>query len=252
MNRVISFFFTLIIISCNDSEVINDPMDDPMPNVESLGQAEIEPRLDENCIEIFSEVDCEVIHVGQKPLPEELKVYLPEYSNPINTLLLFEDENNNELAVEITNKTFKESITTRYTSIIPPNCKGYCLDNEIAKVFLQSDVFSLELALTTHFQGLIDEIDPNNNIGTGFLVYGKTKNSISIIFNLPIANFEDQLIEHTPDQITFHENIELNGNNYANLFSNENRTFGDEKIYLDLDNGLIAVRDSLGVLWTRK
>lgn len=47
----------------------------------------------------------------------------------------------------------------------------------------------------------------------------------------------------------------INFNNYSGIYSNENNiipgTRHQEKIYFDTKAGLIAVRDSLGVLWTR-
>jgi hypothetical protein len=53
----------------------------------------------------------------------------------------------------------------------------------------------------------------------------------------------------------FHETVSLNNTTYSNVYSNENKEnvtvyTRKEKVYFNQETGLIAVRDSLGTLWT--
>ena len=75
------------------------------------------------------------------------------------------------------------------------------------------------------------------------------------MFDLPIQDNGNEAVNPDTTHIRFHETISLNNTIHSNVYSNENKENvtgykRKEKVYFNVDEGLIAVRDSLGELWT--
>ncbi|MFT6338144.1 MAG: hypothetical protein ACI86M_000871 [Saprospiraceae bacterium] len=73
------------------------------------------------------------------------------------------------------------------------------------------------------------------------------------MFDLPIEDFNNQSVEPDIIHIRFHESITLNNAKYTNFYSNENKidVYGyirKELVYFNVENGEIAVQDSINVL----
>ncbi len=121
---------------------------------------------------------------------------------------------------------------------------------------LTTDKFSLRIVLNTGLNvGVASSQNPNEFIESSFSIFAIKENSRQLIFDLPIENYNGEQIVPDTTNIRYHQNIELNNSNYTELYSNENLNVAGlirkEKVYFHPKNGLIAVRDSLGNLWTR-
>ena len=126
---------------------------------------------------------------------------------------------------------------------------------------MNSDKFSLYIALYTGLEGGIgSSADQNQYIRSSYTISAfSNDNSRQTVFSLPIEDYNDEPIIPDTTRIRYHEEVVLNNSTYTGIYSNENLIPGvnatglnrKEKIYFDPQKGLVAVRDSLGILWTK-
>lgn len=206
-----------------------------------------------SCQEGIIRDSCSLVFVGERKLSEYAKSKFPDYCLEFGSTVEFENADNEKISATIINRDYQTSAYFIITSFNSPDCTYYCLENEAAQIVLESDRFTLEIDLQPGIRiGAVGYSD----VETRFSIFAQYQNTRQYIFGLPIEDNEGQPIV-TPDTnyIRYHEIILLNGKEYTELYSNENNNANGlvrkEKVYFHPKNGLIAVRDSLGELWTK-
>jgi len=207
-----------------------------------------------DCKSISTNV-CEFIYIGSKRLSEKSKDLFNEFCFGPKSQIVFKDQNGNQLISIVDEQKFvttRSSITTNFTS---PDCKTICLDSEQAVWGIESKRFALEISLGLNINFDATEEYSDDKIQTTFVVWAKEGNSKQAIFIFPIANGENFDIIPDTTNIRLHKTIEINGETFTNVYSNENLNVNGlirkEKVYFSKALGLIAVRDSLGILWLK-
>jgi len=253
MKKYLLILLLPILLFCCDDDDNTTPEDLTGP---CLSETSVE-FSNTSCESNFSNDDCEVIHIGSKDLSENVKTDFVDFCNTTESELLFEDPDGNTITCYILEKSFRKNVYQIVSNFNTADCKRYCLDNEEAVVVLASDKFSLRIVLVTGLEFGINDMNSEEKINTSFSIFAMKENTRQIIFDLPVEDFFDEPIVPDTTTIRHHESITLNNSSYTDVYSNENNlnTPGlerKEKVYFHSKNGLIAVRDSLGVLWTRQ
>ena len=249
----LAFSILIVISCCSDDDIL-----EPGPTI-CLEDFEI----DINPVDCQDEIkdDCEMLYQGSSSLSDGAKAQFNNFCPGINSTLTFENSNNVVLFGFLTEKTFETDIFSikRYSK-----CQHFCLDNENAKIILVSDKFSLRINLLTSLTHTINsmvEIIPESQTVYSILAFTKNQETGSSvgqqIFELPIEDSNNEpVVDPDTTHIRFHETINLNNTTYSNVYSNENNenvtgNTRKEKVYFNQEIGLIAVRDSFGMLWTK-
>lgn len=248
MRKLILIIMPFILMSCNESS-----FEEEILNNECLTDFEIEQATN-NCDSTLLSQNCDILYLGPKSLSENLKSDFKDFCNSVDTELIFEDSNGNtNLGIIQEKKFYKDSylISSHFSN---PDCEGACLSNEEAYVILQSDKFSLKIMLLTGLNIGFNGEYSNENIVSKFSIWALNENIRQLIFEIAVENYLDEQINTDTSYVRYHENITLNDKDYSGIYSNENNNVNGlifkEKVYFDLKGGLVAVRDSLGVLWT--
>ena len=220
-----------------------------------LAEAEASNSSD-SCSSSFFNQNCELNYIGSKGLSESSKSKFVDFCFPQDSAILFEDSFGNKMECFISEKKYSKGTYSIISSPSSPQCEHFCLENEEAYVVFKTDKFSLRIVLSTGLNpGVGFSQNPQKFIESSFTIYAMKENSRQLVFDLPIENFKDEQIVPDTTNIRYHQNIQLNNSNYVELYSNENLNVAGlirkEKVYFHPQNGLVAVRDSLGTLWTR-
>lgn len=233
--------------------------DDDMNGNEAFSQ---DKCLTETTISVSNDVcnppavgqDIDYVHVGSKSLSETSKADFVDFCFALGSDIGFSDANGNSTTANIRRKEFNTLAyeVTRYQS---SGITEYCLESEEAFTELSSEEFTLRINLVAGFNAGIDTATVRENITTGYFIWAFNENARQVIFDIDVEDYLDEAIESDTSYVRYHDEIILNGTNYTELYSNENN-YGNglgrkEKVYFHPKDGLIAVRDSLGVLWTR-
>jgi hypothetical protein len=200
---------------------------------------------------------CSIFYAGKKALSSQLKSQFIDYCIPENNRILFEDSLGNTTAGRIDYKYYRTGNSTTYTNPFSSSCIGYCLENEEATTVIDSEKFSLRISLNSRLRGLIDTTDINKNIFCGFSIFAQKENTSQFVLGIDVENYLEEFIEPiSSTTYTFHDSIVLNDASFLDVYSNQDFSpMGlerKEKVYFSVKEGVVAVRDSIGVLWTKR
>ena len=255
--------FTLLFLSCFlilacESEEIMTPEEGAKDCLRDLT-----PDAAITDCSTFSNPDCFLIEVGTSQLSQSSKETFADFCAEENTTITFVDAEENQLTCDVWNKNFSEQ-QFKITRLASPTtqCTTYCLNGEQARVSLRSDRFSLDITLHNELTGgLAVEQNLEESTGIAYNIWALYNQSTSggnaqTIFDMSLEDFNNERVSPDTSYIRFHSSIMLNGVEYTDLYSNENREnitgyTRKEKVYFHPEDGLVGVRDSLGVLWTR-
>ncbi len=255
-----------LVSSCKKEDINPDLPSPGSGSIAELGLCLSDMEVSEN--EIFScdsppsFEHCELIYLGKRELSAFAKEHFKDFCSKINSEVEFVDKNGLKLRCSVFHKDYNEGAHTLISnSNDSTNCKRFCLDSEDASISLISDRFTLDVYLQLGVSvTTVMSQDSKDIAETRFSIFARNQNLGQQIFSVPLLDTNDELIS-APDTIAigvrYHTDVLLNNKRYSDIYSNENRgeinglTF-KEKIYFHRENGLIAVRDSLGVLWTRE
>ncbi len=242
------FCFCILICSCLDEPDNNIPED-----VHCLNNQLVEDgNLDCTDINNF----CETELLGELKLSQSMKERFVDYCLSQNSFIKFKNEEGTSLPVEIKSKRYT---TNRSILTLSPgnlDCKNYCLENEVAHINLECSRFNLDVSLFSHIKLNFDpQNEPQPQLTGSANIMARLGNTAQTVFSMHLEDANGMEIEQDTFSIRFHPSITLNGQTFSDIYSNENNNstslFRKEKIYFDPNVGLIAVRDSLGVLWSR-
>ncbi len=240
--------FTLICCK-NDDNLIKEVIQEICLNEITINES------NESCESAFINQGCEVIHIGSKSLSDNIKSDFVDFCNFLGSELTFVSSNGNLTIGIIQKREFNTGTAVISTGFNTPNCVNYCLENEEALIELRSDRFSLRLVVNTGLNFGIDSTNASEEVVSGFTIWSVYENTRQVIFQIDVENYFDEPILPDTTYARYHNNVTLNNTNYTELYSNENNNANGlvrkEKVYFHPKNGLIAVRDSLGVLWVR-
>lgn len=243
--RYILFGLMFFVLSCNDE--IEDQiilLDSCVNKYRLAGQY---PEVHQT----FANVGCDPVILGPKKLSEQIKLDFVDFCN--RNSVMFLNSLGQELEGVIKNKSYKKSIFEIRDSI-SQRCITHCLRNEEALVEIVTDKFAIEIILNTRLNYRVVHTNSVEESMSGYSIYAKLLNKKQSVFDISIENFLDEPIFPDTSIITYHESIILNGESFNEIFSNENQSLLDverkEKVYFHTQKGLVAVRDSLGELWT--
>jgi len=247
--NLFSLFVLLLICSCSDEPDTNPPS--------------VEQCL-ENQIAEDGFLDCSVLNnscptelLDQFNLSQSMKQRFPDYCLAENNVINFEDAQGETLSVLIKSKRFSKNRAILTLSPGNFDCQNFCMENEIATMELECSRFSLDINLWNNIKLEFDQTgEPNPKPIGEANIMAKLGNTKQTVFSMILEDEEGMTIEPDTFSIRHHSNIQLNGNVYTDIYSNENNNatslLRNEKVYYDPNLGLVAVRDSLGVLWSRK
>jgi hypothetical protein len=200
--------------------------------------------------------NCELVDIGTKELSENIKSKFVDFCNDLNSELTFYDSIGNTINARISEKEFKSGNYNVSLNFNSPNCENYCLNNEEASIIISSSKFTIEVVLYTGINFNTSTENLNELIETGYAIWAIKGNSKQVIFQLPIEDHLNQEIIPDTSYIRFHEEIELNNTNFNDIYSNENNFANGlvrkERVYFNKEIGLVGIRDSVGILWTKE
>ncbi len=263
-NTVLNFYvvlFIFLLVGCSEEE------QSPSNNPSEKCLTELDPVVYEsmnaeyNC-DLESEENCEsYAYLGSASLSENLKANFVDFCNALQSKIYFSDNNDNRIEGIVDDKIYHK-VAGEIIRLSSSQCRIACMEIEEALIKLSTERFSLLMRLynTTDYS----ETDLEYQFrGTEFEITAKSvPNANGVqgsqrVFRILLE--DDNYDPAIPDtlNIRYHESILLNGKLYSNLYSNENAIIGinglfqKERVYFHPTDGLIGVRDSLGVLWTR-
>lgn len=250
--HIISLLLILLYMGCqkSDDEIQSiSPEECLIMKTYDKEDAACESRISQN-----KDLD----YLGQKGLSETSKLSFIEFCYSINTELSFFDSIGNSINGRIISKEYKSG-NTLATTFNCPECVDSCLDNERARLVIESEYFNIRIDLVTRISNSLPFSNKEEPVTT-YVIWSTKNQSSQAIFTMDFENHLDESILPDSSFIKFHQKIRLNDNDYFDIYSNESVFMNDrvkgiernERIYLSLQNGLIAVRDSLGILWTKE
>ena len=230
----------VVLFSCSKEEKLISECLDTLTVLENEG----------DCVMSETSEDCELIHLGYFDLTSTAKSQFIDFCTPLDGTLSFVNVGGQTLEATVTEKEFIEDTYTIH-SFGQGLCKTFCLDNERATLSFVTDKFSLDLnILTTIANGHLDV----KNISV--IIFARKGNTRQDVFDLSVEDFDGNPIDPDTTRIRYHENISLNGLDFTDIYSNENNDGNglvrEEKIYYSINEGLIAVQDSLGTMWLKE
>ncbi len=254
-----------IILGCsedNEEPITEEPtMEDPATETSSkcLDGFELDVRLG-NCQTEYNG-ECILTYIGSSVLSTESKSNFINFCLELDSTFSFVNDQDKRLECKVTEKTY-ETLVHSITKYSEP-CEEFCMDNEGAEIIYRSDRFSLRIelirVLTRELNNMNEWVYEPATIYAIKAIFDIQENGGSksqFLFQLPIEDKNyDPILDPDTTRIRFHESISLNNLSYSNVYSNENKEIGNgytrkEKVYFNVEEGLIAVRDSFGVLWT--
>lgn len=250
----------LFLASCCSEEAIDDPEDifDITKETVCLNDYEIKihPYTCENSED---DGECEFIYLGSLSLSTDAKENFTNFCPPVASEYLFENDENITMPCRVIEKSFetRQYTSTRYSQ----PCVKRCLDIQMAKIDLESESFTMDISLYTGYDYkkiAANQYDYVNETAYRIRAWTPTENGGKTgqsVFLLPIEDENYNPVIPDTVNIRFHETIDLNNKVYTNIYSNENKENVNnynrkEKVYFNVEKGLIAVRDSLSTLWT--
>jgi len=208
-----------------------------------------------NCSNLLFGNNCQKFFADKKGIPNEFKSYFSDFCNPLESVINFKNEEGKTIEARVEEKKYETDSYAIVASYGEPDCKLFCMENEVATIVLASEKFSLEINFLTGLNDDINEDNLDENFSLRYSIFAKFKNTAQHIFSLEVANAANELVEPDTSYIRYHENIELVGSIYSNIYSNENLDVPGlvrkEKVYFHNTDGIIAIRDSTGVLWRK-
>ena len=194
------------------------------------------------------------VYLGNKKLPLAAKLNFKDFCRDEHEPIIFKDSNDVLLSVNVSDKLYEQGYWFQYNSN-GGECESFCLDIERAELILESDRFGLYIILQSYHTSLSE--DPFRSTETGYRIFAAGENGNQSIFSLGFLDHEDNFIfPDTTRRIKYLKEFKPHGNSYEEVFTNEEYTTPTlkrkEVVYFSLDDGLVAVRDSLGVLWVRE
>jgi hypothetical protein len=248
MKQISGLIFFIFLIGCskdNSNDIIN-PSNCLTNKIAKLTQ--------NDCKAISGSI-CEHIYIGSKKLSVKSKNLFNDFCFGPKSQIIFKDHNGNQLISIVDEQKYVTSRSAISTNITSTDCKTICLDSEEVVWGIKSERFTLEINLVLIINFDITQEYLDDKIQTSFVIWAEEGNSKQAIFILPIANGENFEIIPDTTYIRLHNTIEINGETFTNVYSNENLNVNGlirkEKVYFNKTLGLIAVRDSLGTLWRK-
>ena len=265
MKKIILFSITAILILACNSENEENPSHTNNEDVE----LECLSGFENEVVNLFCndpEIDsCEYLYAGIQHLSDYAKESFIDFCFPLDSEVVFEDSSGEEVICDVVRKRYRNGSSSISTAVGAPVCRRYCLDNQKASIELKSGKFHLEISVLTYLSGSADtEEELKTNVETRFqiascfeeVIGNVTSRTHNSFFFLPIEDFNQNVIIPDASEISYHESIVLNGVSYEDVYSSEVPQISNSKVredvYFNVDLGLIAVRDSLDVLWTKK
>ena len=201
--------------------------------------------------------DCPKINLGFKALHPQVKLEFVDFCYREGGNICYTDSADNTIIITVEEKSFRNWVSNITTDFNTTICKSFCLDNQVAKIELISERFSIDIEFGTglnffeistndYSENIVSDLEINSNSDTG---------KRQFIFSVPIWDYKDEKLEFKDSDIIYYEKIELNNIEYTEVFTNQDfnrvKAHTHEIVYFNLKEGLIGVRDTLGVLWTK-
>ncbi len=251
IHLVILLLFLTLVACKNDDDY------DPVEEIEEkicLNETTIQ-ESNESCESALINQNCEVIHLGSKSLSENIKSDFVDFCNVEGSELTFTNSNGRTIVGTVEHRAFITNASMIVSGYNTPDCISHCIESERASMVISSSRFSLRLEVNPWLKFGIDSTNVSEQLVSGFNIWSILGSTRQIIFQLDVENYFDEPIAPDTTYARYHNNITLNDTNYTELYSNENNNINGlirkEKVYFHPKNGLIAVRDSLGSLWTK-
>ncbi len=207
-------------------------------------------------------LDCTLEMHNEMTLSDKAKALFVDFCIPLDETLRFVNEGSDTINCEIIEKEYIIGPVHHIFGINSPDCQVNCARGERSMIHLKCNQFDISLHLNVQLD-LNVVFGAQNEYNTNFRVdsYLSSTSSLGKIFSMKLDNLTGEIDEQftalNPDRVTKHASIELNGKHFEDVISNEdylpqNPAFENiERIYISERVGLVAVRDSLGVLWRK-
>lgn len=196
---------------------------------------------------------CSIVFVGDFELEEISKAYQPQYCEPSGKTVRYKNVSGGIIDFKIMGKAYQKA-NAIYSGA--PGCKGdsskfvgYCIDYERLDLRMKSDSPDLDLSLSIQTQP--DLRNPGPGRVGDFLVITRKLSAgafapTSFVINKRTLSYEEEMNQ------VFLKKVELSGNTYLEVLTNDITFSADPKpykYYFNRDVGLIGFVDPSGTLW---